>query len=139
MSDHDREPPRSVCGVVIEGEVVHGDQRGTGLGFPTANVELQPGFKIGYGVYSGLVDGRPAAISIGNRPTFGHNLEPKLEAHLLDFEGDLYGRTIHIELVEQIRAELKFDNVAELVERMSEDVLAVRASLERAGRLNPPR
>jgi riboflavin kinase/FMN adenylyltransferase len=112
----------------ITGVVVQGDQRGRELGFPTANVRLPSGFEApGFGVYAGLVNGRPAAISVGVRPTFGAGLEPLLEAHLLDFSGDLYGETVHVELLQLIRNELKFTDVAELVAQMHDDVEQVRS------------
>ena len=112
----------------ITGVVVRGDQRGRELGFPTANVRLPSGFEPpNFGVYAGLLDGRPAAISIGVRPTFGAGLEPLLEAYILDFSGDLYGETVRVELLRLIRGELKFTGASELVEQMHDDVDRVRA------------
>lgn len=112
--------------LVISGEVVHGDKRGRELGFPTANVRVAAGAVPAFGVYAGRLDGIPAAVSVGVRPTFGAGLEPLLEAHVLDFAGDLYGREVSVELLEFVRGEQSFDDVGELVEQMHDDVRAVR-------------
>jgi riboflavin kinase / FMN adenylyltransferase len=79
-----------------------------------------------FGVYAGKVDGRAAAISIGVRPTFGDGLEPLLEAHILDFSGDLYGSEVAVELVQRLRSERRFSGVEELLEQLHADVAAVR-------------
>jgi riboflavin kinase/FMN adenylyltransferase len=113
----------------ITGPVVHGDKRGRTLGFPTANVEIKGRRDLEFGVYAGWADGRPAAISIGVRPTFGVGLQPLAEAYLLDFDGDLYGRTIRIELVARLRGEVAFEDVDALLEQIREDVDAVRSML----------
>jgi 3,4-dihydroxy-2-butanone 4-phosphate synthase len=112
--------------LVVTGEIVHGDQRGRLLGFPTANVRLQGSSLPRFGVYAGRLDGSPAAISVGVRPTFGDDLQPLLEAHVLDFTGDLYGRKVSVELLEFIRDEQQFDDAESLVERMRDDVRRVR-------------
>lgn len=118
----DRPGDRTIVGVVIAG-----DKRGRLLGFPTANVEIpREHADLEFGVYCGLVDGRPAAISIGVRPTFGAGNSPLLEAHILDFEGDLYGEVIHVRLVERLRGEKAFESVSALVDAMHDDVSAVR-------------
>ena len=118
--------------LVISGVVVKGDQRGRELGFPTANVRIPSGPDTpAFGIYGGLVDGRPAAISIGVRPTFGDGLEPLLEAYILDFDGDLYGRTVEVCLLERIREERSFDSVDELIEEMHRDVRRVRELIAR--------
>jgi riboflavin kinase/FMN adenylyltransferase len=114
-------------GEPIAGTVIRGDQRGRELGFPTANVRLPMGRKgPKFGVYAGFLDGRPAAVSIGVRPTFGRGLEPLLEAYVLDFCGDLYGHTVEVRLVRFIRGEKKFDSVGELVSQIHRDVDHVR-------------
>jgi riboflavin kinase/FMN adenylyltransferase len=119
-------------GAIITGVVVHGDKRGAQLGFPTANVRLSEATEPPeFGIYAGYVDGRPAAISVGVRPTFGTGLEPLLEAYILDFSDDLYGDTVRVELLQRIRGELKFDAVDELVEQMHRDVDQVRAVIAR--------
>lgn len=118
----------------LEGRVVTGDDRGAALGYPTANVTLDPSLAAPpRGIYAGRarVEGRvyPAAISLGVKPTFGGDPERSplvLEAYLLDFEGDLYGAVLRIEFLERLRDELKFDNVDELVAQMDRDVAATR-------------
>lgn len=121
----------------MEGVVEHGDARGRELGFPTANLRLDRLHLPRFGVYAGLAEaldgphrGRwPAAVSIGVRPTFGGDAEPKLEAYLLDFSGDLYGTTLAVALVAWLRPELRFDGVAPLVAQMTADVEETRRRL----------
>jgi riboflavin kinase/FMN adenylyltransferase len=116
--------------VRLSGVVVGGDRRGRELGFPTANVRIcNRAGSLDFGVYAGLVDGLPAAISIGVRPTFGEGREPLLEAYILDFDGDLYGRTVDVELLQWIRGERNFSDVTELVDEMHRDVDRVRELL----------
>lgn len=119
------------------GEVIGGDRRGRELGFPTANVRLEGRDAPPFGVYAARLDGLPAAVSVGVRPTFGDGLEPLIEAHVLDFSGDLYGRDVVIELFELIRPEERFDDVAALVHRMHRDIDEVRRLERRAS--EPPR
>lgn len=124
----------------IEGVVEHGDARGRELGFPTANLALDGLHMPRFGIYAGLAEtldgphrGRwPAAVSIGVRPTFGGGAAPKLEAHLLDFSGDLYGATLSVALVAWLRPELRFDGVAPLVAQMAVDVEETRRRLAAA-------
>lgn len=109
----------------VAGRVVHGDHRGRELGYPTANVRVgddAPPF----GVYAARVGGVPAAVSIGVRPTFATQREPLLEAHLLDFDGDLYGEEITVELLAYLRDEIKFDDVDALVAQIEADIALVR-------------
>jgi riboflavin kinase / FMN adenylyltransferase len=111
----------------ITGTVVPGEQRGRKLGYPTANIRVPPGGpELDHGVYAARVLGRPAAVSFGVRPTFGDELEPLLEVHVLDYDGDLYGEELTVELVEFLRPELRFDSVDELLRQMDADVAAVR-------------
>lgn len=116
--------------------VIHGDERGRALGFPTANLR-PPERKVvpAMGVYScfALVDGarHDAAVNVGIRPTFGGG-ELLVEAYLLDFEGDLYDRDLTLEFVDYIRPELNFPGVDELVRRMGEDVAQTRETLAAA-------
>jgi len=118
----------------LEGRVVPGDDRGASLGYPTANVTLDPAIAAPpRGIYAGRawVEDQvyPAAISLGVKPTFGGDPDRSplvLEAFLLDFVGDLYGADLRIEFLERLRDELKFDSVDELVAQMDRDVTATR-------------
>jgi riboflavin kinase/FMN adenylyltransferase len=121
----------------VRGTVEQGDQRGRELGFPTANVAVPARTCLpADGIYAGtFVDGaeveRPCAISLGRRPTFYEDADRSLlEAHLLDFDGDLYGQAVKVRFVDHIRPELRFDSVDELVAQMSRDVEATRRVLE---------
>jgi riboflavin kinase/FMN adenylyltransferase len=110
----------------IEGTVVAGDARGGTLGFPTANLRPEPGLLVpGYGIYAGAADGHRAAISIGTNPHYGGG-ERRIEAFLLDFDGDLYGRKLRLELWERLRDELAFESEDELVTQIGRDVEATR-------------
>jgi riboflavin kinase/FMN adenylyltransferase len=121
--------------VAIVGEVEHGDHRGRTLGFPTANVRMGPEHSaIDDGVYAaivGLDDGstRMAAVSIGRRPTFYVEGTRLCEAHLLDFDGDLYGRTVEIELRWFVRRQVRFDGLDALVAQLRRDVADCRRLL----------
>ena len=117
---------------VVEGIVVPGDRRGRRLGFPTANLRLGADVYLADGVYAGVVeleDGtrHPAAVSVGRRPTYYEAGERLLEAYLLDFDGDLYGKKIRVEVGQLLRGQLVFSNETELTEQMKNDVAAVRA------------
>jgi riboflavin kinase/FMN adenylyltransferase len=112
----------------LRGTVVHGDQRGRTLGFPTANIVpdehvVCPAF----GVYAALADGAPAAVSIGVRPTFGEGRSVLVEAFVIDAEVDLYGRALRLDFLARLRGELRFDSVEDLVEQMQLDVEQARA------------
>jgi len=109
------------------GEVVHGDERGRELGFPTANLVPRDEFVCpGHGVYACLANGRPAAVSIGVRPTFITGRGELIEAYLLDFDGDLYGSRLCIEFLARLRGERRFASADALVEQMRSDVDATR-------------
>ncbi|PZQ16190.1 MAG: bifunctional riboflavin kinase/FMN adenylyltransferase [Ancylobacter novellus] len=116
------------------GEVVHGDKRGRDLGYPTANIRLAPETRLAFGIYAVrvLVDGaiREGVASYGRRPQFD-NGAPAFESFLFDFSGNLYGKTIRVELVAYLRPELKFASVDALVEQMNRDVEHARAALAR--------
>jgi riboflavin kinase/FMN adenylyltransferase len=117
----------------IRGEVVTGDRRGRELGFPTANIIPDEELVCpGHGVYAARADGACAAVSIGVRPTFGTGRAPLIEAFLLDFDGDLYGRTLTVEFLERLRGERRFDSVDALVEQMHQDVELTRAICARS-------
>jgi len=112
----------------LDGVVVGGDARGAGLGFPTANLELDPRLLVpAYGIYAGAALGHRAAISIGTNPHYG-GAEQRIEAFLLDFDGDLYGRRLVVELWGRLRDERAFASEAELVAQIARDVEAARAA-----------
>lgn len=114
----------------IRGEVVGGDQRGRELGFPTANIVPDPKLACpGNGVYACRVGEHLAAVNVGVRPTFGSDLRLLVEAHLLDFQGDLYGERLTVEFVERLRSEQRFDSVEDLVAQMHRDVESTRELL----------
>jgi riboflavin kinase / FMN adenylyltransferase len=109
------------------GEVTPGDQRGRELGFPTANLIPDEALACpGHGVYACLADGRPAAVSIGVRPTFQTGRGELIEAYLLDFDGDLYGQTLCLEFLARLRGERRFDTPQALIEQMHLDVAYTR-------------
>ena len=111
---------------VVEGTVVRGAGRGKGLGFPTANLLTPAGIQLpGRGVYAGralLEEGSwPAAVNVGINPTFGR--EPiHVEAHLLDFDGDLLGRVLAVEFWQRLRDEQRFASAEDLAQQIAEDV-----------------
>jgi riboflavin kinase/FMN adenylyltransferase len=111
----------------VRGEVVHGDGRGGELGFPTAN--LVPDDRLvrpDQGVYAALADGRPAAVNIGVRPQFETGRGVLIEAYLIDFDGDLYGRELHIDFLQRLRGEKLFPSVETLTEQIAKDVERAR-------------
>ncbi len=118
----------------VSGRVIPGQRLGRSLGVPTANIALAPTNRLAHGVYAvrALVEGAsyPAVASFGVRPTVD-NGPPLLEVHLLDFDGDLYGRDMTVEFVERIREERKFDSLDALVAEMERDKQRARAILAR--------
>lgn len=120
----------------VSGVVVGGAKRGTGMGFPTANVTLPAGTELGFGIYAVrvLVDGarHEAAAYLGTRPTFD-NGAPVLEVFLFDFDGDLYGRTIDVEFIAYLRGDKKFEGMEALKAQMAADCEAARGILARTG------
>jgi riboflavin kinase/FMN adenylyltransferase len=115
----------------VVGRVVHGESRGKGLGFPTANLEML-GLHPANGVYAVQValseDPEtliPGVANLGVQPTF-NGRRFCAEVHLLDYEGDLYGKELTVYFVDRIRSERKFDSAKELVERIEIDVLEAR-------------
>jgi riboflavin kinase/FMN adenylyltransferase len=114
--------------VEVEGIVVAGDARGGTLGFPTANLDVRPELVApGNGIYAGAAAEHKAAISIGTNPHYGGH-ERRVEAHLLDFSGDLYGKRLVVELWRRLRDEQAFASEEALVEQISRDVEATRAA-----------
>ena len=124
---------------VLEGTVVRGAGRGGPLGIPTANLGFPDGMAVpGDGIYAAWarIEGEPsrprmAATSIGTRPTFDAG-DRSVEAFVLDFEGDLYGREVRLEFVERLRDEEKYDSVEALLEQIDLDVARTRDILGRA-------
>jgi riboflavin kinase / FMN adenylyltransferase len=117
----------------IEGRVVRGKQLGRTLGYPTANIRLQRRKPALMGIYATWIHGvaeHPIAgvSSLGTRPTV-NGIEPLLEAHLFDFDGDLYGRRIRVEFVQKLRDEEKFDGLDALIVQMDRDASQARAVL----------
>jgi riboflavin kinase / FMN adenylyltransferase len=113
----------------IEGTVMPGFQRGGTLGYPTANLAVPPNLLVpGYGIYAGATLGHRAAISIGVNPHYGGN-ERSIEPYLLDFDGDLYGRRLVVELWRRLRDERAFSSESELVAQIARDVEETRAAL----------
>ncbi len=120
----------------VRGEVVQGDQRGRTIGFPTANIAFDPGSawpaKGVYAAWVTLSDGRrlPAAVNIGMRPTFHQHAEqPLLEAHLIDFDGVLYGQRLRVEFAHFLRSERRFSGIDEIAEQLKKDIDNARAAL----------
>jgi riboflavin kinase/FMN adenylyltransferase len=117
---------------LFEGEVVEGDKRGRTLGMPTANLVPDDAYvHPGHGVYAAWANDHPAAVNVGVRPTFETGRGLLVEAHLIDFEGDLYGQTLRIAFVERMRGEKRFESVDELVEQMNRDVEQAAATVSR--------
>jgi riboflavin kinase/FMN adenylyltransferase len=120
------------AGFQLRGQVVHGDQRGRELGFPTANLIPDEALACpGHGVYACLAEGeafgaRAAAVSIGVRPTFKTGRGELIEAYVLDFEGDLYGGELRLSFLERLRGERRFEDPDALVEQMHRDVQRTR-------------
>ena len=112
----------------LDGTVVWGDQRGGTLGFPTANLQLEADLLVpGFGIYAGAVGDLRAAISVGVNPHYG-GTERRVEAYLLDWEGDLYGDRLVVEVWERLRDELAFESEAALIAQIAADVEQTRAA-----------
>jgi riboflavin kinase/FMN adenylyltransferase len=116
----------------LDGTVVGGDQRGGTLGYPTANLAVEPGLLVpAYGIYAGAALGHRAAISIGTNPHYGGE-ERRIEPYLLDFDGDLYGRRLVVELWERLRDEQVFESEQGLIDQIARDVEATRKAVRPA-------
>lgn len=108
---------------LLEGEVVEGDHRGAELGFPTANIVPDDALVCpGHGVYAAFADGSAAAVNVGVRPTFETGRGLLVETHLIDFDGDLYGRDLRVAFVKRLRGERRFPSVEELIAQIKIDV-----------------
>jgi riboflavin kinase / FMN adenylyltransferase len=117
----------------IEGTVEHGDKRGRAIGYPTANIALGPYLRPRFGIYAvrgRLEDGRvmEGAANLGVRPTFEPPRE-LLEPYFFDFDGDLYGQNVEVELISYLRPEAKFDSVDALKAQMADDCDEARRRL----------
>jgi riboflavin kinase/FMN adenylyltransferase len=125
----------------VSGEVIHGEKRGREMGYPTANLRLDPGCRLRHGIYAMrvAVDGERygGVASFGRRPTFD-NGAPLLEIYLFDFSGNLYGKIIDAAFIGWIRPEAKFTSVDDLVRQMNEDAQQARRMLAAAGDAFPP-
>lgn len=137
VEDGDMEEARTLLGrpFDVDGVVVGGDHRGKSLGYPTANLEVDPALvRSPMGVYAGVAhageNSKAAAISVGVNPTFGGDAATtphRIEAYLLDFEGDLYRQTVRLEFWKRLRDELKFGSVDDLIAQMAADVAETKA------------
>jgi len=120
----------------VSGQVISGQRLGRTLGVPTANIALEPTNRLAHGIYAVVarVEGGafPAVASFGTRPTVDDG-PPLLEVHLLDFDGDLYGREMQVEFIDRIRDERKFDSIPSLVAEMGRDKERARAILAARG------
>ncbi len=121
----------------ITGKVITGYGRGVSLGFPTANLEVESEHVLPPdGVYAGraYLNGNvyQSMINIGKNPTFGVN-KRTVEAHLIDYHGDLYGTDLQLDVISRIREEKKFDNIDELQKQVSEDIIRGKAILDSTG------
>jgi riboflavin kinase/FMN adenylyltransferase len=116
---------------LFEGEVVVGDRRGRELGVPTANIVPDDALVCpGHGVYAAWAHGYPAAVNVGVRPMFETGRGLLVEAHLIGFDGDLYGQNLRIAFIERMRGEKRFDSVEALVEQMQRDIVEAREICE---------
>jgi riboflavin kinase/FMN adenylyltransferase len=118
----------------LSGTVIEGDKRGRTIGFPTANLGNVPEMLPPHGVYAITVEGLAAGVmNIGVRPTVkaGHSIE----AHLFDFDQDIYGRKLRVNVLERLREEKKFNGLDALKEQIGKDVAAARAIVDRAAGL----
>jgi riboflavin kinase/FMN adenylyltransferase len=112
----------------LSGEVAHGDTRGRELGFPTANLVPDEALVLpGHGVYACRANGRPAAVSVGVRPTFQTGRGELIEAYILDFDGDIYGSELRVDFLARLRGERRFESPQALIEQMHRDVEHTRA------------
>jgi riboflavin kinase / FMN adenylyltransferase len=131
----DRAAPLLGRAAEVDGIVVSGDARGGTLGFPTANVQVEPSLLVpAHGIYAGAAAGHRAATSIGVNPHYG-GAELRVEAFLLDYAGDLYGQRLIVELWQRLRDERAFASEQDLIDQIALDVEQTRAAahpLERA-------
>lgn len=119
----------------IHGEVIKGDQRGRELGYPTANLKLGETVHPAYGIYAAFVqitdeeDWHLSAVNVGIRPMFEVPVA-QVEAHILDFDRDIYGKILRVKLIERLRSEAKFDSLDALIAQMDKDCAKARKVLK---------
>ena len=119
----------------VKGRIIHGDGRGKHIGLPTANLDVwEEKLLPPVGVYAAFaeIDGKryKTALSIGKRPTFyKHPLQQTIEAHILDFDADIYGKEVRLIFIQHIRAEMKFDNAQTLMVQINQDIQFTREVL----------
>lgn len=108
---------------MLEGTVTKGAQIGRTIGFPTANIKYPKDIvQIPFGVYSAKVNESPAVLNWGLKPTLDNTKEPVVEVHIIDFDGDLYGKNIQVEITSKLRDEKKFGTLGELRAQIEKDV-----------------
>ena len=115
----------------VRGMVTHGAARGSKIGFPTANLSAIDTLIPGHGVYAGIahVDGEAfkAAINIGTNPTFGED-DAKVETHLLDFDRNIYGQAVEVDILTRLRDIQPFPNVEALIAQLHQDIEATKSA-----------
>jgi riboflavin kinase/FMN adenylyltransferase len=125
----------------VSGAVVHGEKRGRNLGYPTANIALDPACGLRHGIYAvrvGIGNERHGGVaSFGRRPTFD-NGAPLLEVFLFDYSGDLYGSRLDVAFIGWIRHEARFETIDDLIRHMDEDAALAREALAKAPDAFPP-
>lgn len=133
LNKGDLEEARRLLGFwpILEGKVICGDRRGRTLGFPTANLDIDEDILLPpLGAYAtrAILDHNVylSVMNIGCKPTFGDENRLGVEVHLLDFEGDLYGKELELHMIKHLRPELKFANAQELVKQINADIDATR-------------
>ena len=121
----------------VEGQIIHGDQRGRTIGFPTANLKPQNRVIPKYGVYAtaNLIEGvwRRSITNVGIRPTFEGDKEPSIESYIFDFDGDLYGDVLRVRFLHRIRDERKFGGIDELKNQIQKDTNTALNYFKRLG------
>lgn len=110
----------------ISGKVVHGEKRGRKLGFPTANIHMRHERPALTGVYAVKLEGLAAVANLGVRPTINGIPKLMLEVHVLDYQGDLYGKHVHVAFLHKIRDEMKFASLDDLKAQIAQDILVAR-------------
>jgi riboflavin kinase/FMN adenylyltransferase len=125
----------------VTAAVIHGDKRGRELGYPTANLVLDPGCRLRHGIYAVRVgigsERHDGVASFGRRPMFA-TATPLLEVFLFDFSGDIYGRTIDVAFIGWIREEMKFAGLDDLIRQMDDDSRRARELFVKSGNAFPP-